>query len=49
MDSSYDVGLQQNAINTGWLINDFYYRYKQTVTRQKYLDLAQRVAMLDKQ
>lgn len=49
MDPSYDVGLQQNAMGTGWLMNDSYYGYEPTITRQEYLDLAQRVAMLNEQ
>lgn len=40
INSSYDVELQQNAISTNWLINDFFYEYEQMITRQKYLDLA---------
>lgn len=49
MDPSYDVGLQQNAMSTGWLMNDSFYGYEQTVTRQEYLDLAQRVTTLGEQ
>lgn len=30
-------------------MNDFFYKYEQTITRQKYLDLVQRVTMLNEQ
>jgi hypothetical protein len=49
MNPSYDVELQQNAMSINWLMNDFFYEYEQTITRQKYLDLAQRVTTLSKQ
>lgn len=49
MNSSYDVELQQNAMSIDWLMNDSFYEYGQGITRQEYLDLAQRVRTLGEQ